>query len=361
MSPGDPGRRRRSTPRARTVCAACAWKWSTAGAAPVRASWLDRWLAAVVPARIRGEVSVALVSDRRVRALNRDYRRATTPPTCSVFPSAASLPRVRPDGSFLGDIVIATGVARRQALAAGHSETDRGPDSRAARPVASDRLRSRAGRRRDGARRTPAQTEGWAARRPHRTGGASRRVRSRHRHDDSAADLPARARWRLPRRDRSGVQCADAPVAASGGRAQRPARLAYRISRRSGPAVRAGPSAARRWPMWPPPHCWRRCSGSTGAHRLALVIVVVAAFAIVFELFLPLLIVGRDPERWLELLLPTFNPIAKLLSPLTRWIARSVARIAARRCSRSGKRPPKRPMKRPPRSSRRRSRKGDRR
>jgi putative hemolysin len=65
--------------------------------------------------------------------------------------------------------------------------------------------------------------------------------------------------------------------------------------------------------------------GVEGAHRLTLVIVAVAAFAIVFELFLPLLIVGRDPERMLELLLPTFNPIAKLLSPLTRWIARSVA------------------------------------
>src|SRR6195952_4036916 len=66
--------------------------------------------------------------------------------------------------------------------------------------------------------------------------------------------------------------------------------------------------------------------GVEGAHRLTLLIVVVAVFAVVFELFLPLLIVGRDPERWLELLLPTFNPIAKLLSPLTHWIARSVAK-----------------------------------
>ena len=60
-----------------------------------------------------------------------------------------------------------------------------------------------------------------------------------------------------------------------------------------------------------------------------LVIVSVAAFVVVFELLLPLLIVGRDPERVLELLLPSFNPSRELLSPLTRWIARSVASTAA--------------------------------
>ncbi len=50
-----------------------------------------------------------------------------------------------------------------------------------------------------------------------------------------------------------------------------------------------------------------------------------AAFVVFFELFLPLLIVGRDPERALELLLPSFNLVARLLSPLTRWTARSIA------------------------------------
>jgi probable rRNA maturation factor len=88
----------------------------------VRATWLDRWLAAVVPARIRGEVTVALVSDRRVRALNRDYRSSDYATDVLSFPVDQSAAEARPDGPFLGDIVIATGVARRQALAAGHSE-----------------------------------------------------------------------------------------------------------------------------------------------------------------------------------------------------------------------------------------------
>src|SRR5262249_25131605 len=33
----------------------------------------------------------------------------------------------------------------------------------------------------------------------------------------------------------------------------------------------------------------------------------------------------RDPERVLELLLPTFAPIARAVGPMTRWIARLVA------------------------------------
>src|SRR5919197_672142 len=61
------------------------------------------------------------------------------------------------------------------------------------------------------------------------------------------------------------------------------------------------------------------------AHTLPLVIVAVAAFVLVCELLLPLLIVGRDPERLLEILLPTFAPIARTLGPMTRTIARSVA------------------------------------
>lgn len=66
--------------------------------------------------------------------------------------------------------------------------------------------------------------------------------------------------------------------------------------------------------------------GVNAVHRLLAVIVSVAAFVMGFELFLPLLIVGRDPEGWLELLLPSFNIIARPLSPLTRWTARAIAR-----------------------------------
>lgn len=80
----------------------------------IRDGGLSRWLSAVAPARARGEVSIALVSDARMRALNRRYRRRDRPTDVLSFPV---------DGATgpLGDIVIATGVARRQAKDAGHS------------------------------------------------------------------------------------------------------------------------------------------------------------------------------------------------------------------------------------------------
>jgi probable rRNA maturation factor len=101
---------------------------------------LARWLRHIAPASARGTVSVALVSDARVRALNRRYRghndatdvlsfpasrepRATSrePRAPSREPRATS-PEPRAPSHFLGDIVIARGVARRQARDAGHSE-----------------------------------------------------------------------------------------------------------------------------------------------------------------------------------------------------------------------------------------------
>jgi probable rRNA maturation factor len=79
---------------------------------------LGRWLARVAPPRARGRVSVALVSDARVRALNKRYRRKDRATDVLSFSSAE-----RPAPSaLLGDIVIARGVARRQARAARHSE-----------------------------------------------------------------------------------------------------------------------------------------------------------------------------------------------------------------------------------------------
>jgi len=67
-----------------------------------------------------------------------------------------------------------------------------------------------------------------------------------------------------------------------------------------------------------------RTIGVDGAHTVTLVIAAIAGFVVIFELLVPLLIVGRDPERALELLLPTFGPVARALGPITRWIARSV-------------------------------------
>jgi probable rRNA maturation factor len=96
---------------------------------PVGAAALAAWLERVAPARARGAVTVALVSDRRIRALNRRYRGVDASTDVLSFPSAqAPAPPVdaargfSPAHGFLGDIVIARGVAARQARAAGHSE-----------------------------------------------------------------------------------------------------------------------------------------------------------------------------------------------------------------------------------------------
>ena len=86
---------------------------------------LGRWLAGVSPARIRGRVSVALVSDGAVRHLNRRYRRKDRATDVLSFPAAPAAHRGRnhaAESQFLGDIVIARGVARRQARLARHSE-----------------------------------------------------------------------------------------------------------------------------------------------------------------------------------------------------------------------------------------------
>jgi len=121
---------------------------------PVNDGGLARWLASVAPVRARGEVGVALVTDARIRRLNARYRRKDAVTDVLSFPSdpasvispgppAFAAQRLRrghavagsrlhasgggriPDpGSrvqHLGDIVIASGVARRQAREAGHS------------------------------------------------------------------------------------------------------------------------------------------------------------------------------------------------------------------------------------------------
>jgi len=67
-----------------------------------------------------------------------------------------------------------------------------------------------------------------------------------------------------------------------------------------------------------------RSIGVDGAHTLSLVVLSLAAFVLIFELLLPLAIVSRDPERVLEVLLPSFSPVARALGPMTRWIARTV-------------------------------------
>ena len=83
----------------------------TSGA--TRAPGLGRWLASIAPARARGTMTIAIVPDGRVQQLNRRYRRKDVPTDVLSFPSG--------EGGYLGDVVIAAGVARRQAKQAGHS------------------------------------------------------------------------------------------------------------------------------------------------------------------------------------------------------------------------------------------------
>jgi probable rRNA maturation factor len=97
---------------------------------------LAAWLTRAAPATARGEVTVALVSDARMRTLNRSFRNKDYATDVLSFPTAASTPAAstaarpvdidgrrlpQPGARSLGDIVIATGVARRQADEAGHS------------------------------------------------------------------------------------------------------------------------------------------------------------------------------------------------------------------------------------------------
>src|SRR5689334_572514 len=91
------------------------------GSASVRG--LGPWLARVAPSSARGAVGVALVSDARVRALNLRYRRKDKVTDVLSFPAEARLqPRRTDEDPWLGDVVIARGVARRQARQARHAE-----------------------------------------------------------------------------------------------------------------------------------------------------------------------------------------------------------------------------------------------
>jgi probable rRNA maturation factor len=120
---------------------------------------LGEWLARIAPPRARGEISIAIVSDRRMKTLNRIYRgrdaatdvlsfapdgvgpdsrpakntrfsdsppsrpegplwRTRRSPSRAVRAKAGRLPV--PDSRFFGEIVIAKGVAARQARQCGH-------------------------------------------------------------------------------------------------------------------------------------------------------------------------------------------------------------------------------------------------
>jgi len=124
----DPDSPRRIAPRLRVVV-------SDGRGQSVRAPGLAAWLARVAPRSVNGEVAVALVSDARIRAFNKRFRHQDKPTDVLSFPSedrsrASHIPpgasRVARRASHraprsIGDIVISTMTARRQAIDAGHS------------------------------------------------------------------------------------------------------------------------------------------------------------------------------------------------------------------------------------------------
>jgi probable rRNA maturation factor len=83
----------------------------------IGAGGLARWLRAIAPARARGELSVAIVTDAHVRKLNREYRGVDKSTDVLSFPADLRTGT----GRVLGDVVIARGVAARQAREQGHS------------------------------------------------------------------------------------------------------------------------------------------------------------------------------------------------------------------------------------------------
>ena len=90
------------------------------GARLCQATGLGRWLARSAPRSARGAVTVAIVSDAALKELNRRFRGVNNVTDVLSFPAEKG-PGV--PGPFLGDIVIARGMARKQAKTLGHSLT----------------------------------------------------------------------------------------------------------------------------------------------------------------------------------------------------------------------------------------------
>ena len=87
----------------------------------VRAPGLGAWLTRIAPARARGEVGIALVSDARIREFNARFRRRDQATDVLSFRGDAPPTSRRAPRASLGDIVISSQTARRQAKDAGHS------------------------------------------------------------------------------------------------------------------------------------------------------------------------------------------------------------------------------------------------
>ena len=71
--------------------------------------------------------------------------------------------------------------------------------------------------------------------------------------------------------------------------------------------------------------CVAILTGRTGFQSIGMLLVFVAIFILVCEHVLPMLIVRRNPERVLEVLLPPFDVAARFLHPLTGGLVRLIA------------------------------------
>ncbi|CAN5782969.1 hypothetical protein BH24ACI5_BH24ACI5_03060 [soil metagenome] len=65
-------------------------------------------------------------------------------------------------------------------------------------------------------------------------------------------------------------------------------------------------------------------TGRTGLPAIGMLLVFVAVFILVCEHVLPILIVRRNPERMLEVLLPPFDVLARAVRPLTNSLTRLI-------------------------------------
>src|SRR5262245_13995659 len=116
-----------SARRARSASRPLVVTVTDASGRPVRDAGLAAWLEREAPARARGRVGIALVPDRTMRRLNRDYRNKDRATDVLSFGQMTGSVRLGTKSGMnrqklrdLGDIAIAVGVARRQARQLGH-------------------------------------------------------------------------------------------------------------------------------------------------------------------------------------------------------------------------------------------------
>src|SRR4051812_32381495 len=78
---------------------------------------------------------------------------------------------------------------------------------------------------------------------------------------------------------------------------------------------------------------WASVLGVERVEGLGTIVISMAVFVIVFEHLLPLLIVRSDPERVLDVLLPSFGMVTRILQPITRALVDLIATLRRERPS----------------------------